>query len=444
MASPIPVSPDTTLLPEKALEGFSHLRIEIREEISRVRESFRTRVIGLSSRVSAGLPMAMPVDFAWGRSIMRAVLEEVLEHGEGCGLEIGLDAQKAFPGDGDTFELSLCLFGDAARRSEIEGVLASRFRGKKGQGNPNGNQTLEFLREEGMCGWRISFPSSLPTESLPAEPYHGTGDEEFAKEYPHDVLVVDDSAVGRRLTVQILKNLGYDPAQAHNGKDALRQARERKFSVIFMDLRMPDMDGVETMREIFATRPKDTRPAVVALTAEISDVERNHCIDAGMSDFLTKPCRPVELAQSIRTLSQRPLRAVPGAAQKPMTPWREAPVADETTLRTLWEMPGGRLSTLLEDLFEALQREMSDSLDKVREASRTANEMTLRHEIHQLTGNFDVMGARLLALLCRAIGDCTKAGQHDEAKELIAAIPVHFEDFRVAVEAFIAQVRKES
>ncbi|HEY8965231.1 MAG TPA: Hpt domain-containing protein, partial [Candidatus Methylacidiphilales bacterium] len=99
------------------------------------------------------------------------------------------------------------------------------------------------------------------------------------------------------------------------------------------------------------------------------------------------------------------------------------------------------LSTLLEDLYDALRKEMPDALRLVETAAKEGNVTSLRHEVHQLTGNFDVMGARRLALLCRTIGDAVKGGRPDEAQALIAEIPAHFESFCAAVEAFMARAR---
>jgi len=394
--------------------------------------------------------MGVPIDFTMGRRVMRKVLEEVADRGEGCTLEIGLDSDKPFPGAGERFELALRLFGAPDRVSRIREVIEKRVARLK----PDGGCSVESVVGEGMCGWRVLFPPfekpSVAGSEAPAPeaPLEGEGsavaESAFAKEYPHDVLVVDDSTVGRRLTVQILRNLGYDPEQAENGRAALRMVRERRFTLIFMDLRMPDMDGIETMHEIFLVRPKGARPAVIALTAEISDVERDHCIDSGMVDFLTKPCRPDELCAAIRGLSRRAIRGVaPTQAARPAPPWQEAPVIDEATVRTLWGMPGGRLATLLEDLYEALQREVPDSIHRVCDAAQKGEVMVLRHEIHQLTGNFDVMGARRIALLCRMIGDCAKGGRMDEAAERIADIEPHFDAFRAALEGFIASAQRK-
>lgn len=102
-------------------------------------------------------------------------------------------------------------------------------------------------------------------------------------------LVVEDNPINAMLSESALKRLGMAVCVASSGEMALELASDNRFDVIFMDMRMPGMDGLETTRRLrTATGPNQTTP-VVALTANATPADRAACLDAGMNDFLTKP-----------------------------------------------------------------------------------------------------------------------------------------------------------
>ena len=101
------------------------------------------------------------------------------------------------------------------------------------------------------------------------------------------VLVVDDNAINRQVASQLLRREGLEFHFATNGREAVEAAGETEFTLILMDVQMPEMDGYEATRRI---RAGDRRPMpIVALTAGVMNADRERCIDAGMDDFVTKP-----------------------------------------------------------------------------------------------------------------------------------------------------------
>ena len=103
------------------------------------------------------------------------------------------------------------------------------------------------------------------------------------------VLVVEDDSMNFKLTQKILGRHGLHPVWARDGHEAIRQIEALDYDLIFMDLQMPDMDGIEatyTIREMCAAR---TQPYISALTANALGESRDACEMAGMQDFVTKP-----------------------------------------------------------------------------------------------------------------------------------------------------------
>lgn len=106
---------------------------------------------------------------------------------------------------------------------------------------------------------------------------------------PLTTLVVDDNKVNLMMMEVIMKNLGYKVDFANNGKEAVAKCEETKYDLVFMDLQMPEMDGIEATTVIREQKSDEDFPAIVALTANAFPEDKKACLDAGMIDFLPKP-----------------------------------------------------------------------------------------------------------------------------------------------------------
>ncbi len=114
------------------------------------------------------------------------------------------------------------------------------------------------------------------------------------------ILVVDDKWANRQLLMKLLTPLGFDMREAENGKEAVQVAQVFQPHLIFMDMRMPEMGGLEATRRIKPT-PHGQSAAIIALTASAFEEERGEIIAAGCTDFMRKPFRIEEIFE---TLSQ--------------------------------------------------------------------------------------------------------------------------------------------
>lgn len=102
-------------------------------------------------------------------------------------------------------------------------------------------------------------------------------------------LVVDDNKVNLMMMEVIMKNLGFKVDFANNGKEAVAKCEETDYDLVFMDLQMPEMDGIEATTVIKEQKSEEDFPAIVALTANAFPEDKKACLDAGMIDFLAKP-----------------------------------------------------------------------------------------------------------------------------------------------------------
>ncbi|MDD5261531.1 MAG: ATP-binding protein, partial [Methylacidiphilales bacterium] len=115
-----------------------------------------------------------------------------------------------------------------------------------------------------------------------------------------DVLVADDEPEMRRFLKSQLQNF-YSVHEAHNGAEALRLAKATDFSLIFLDYMMPEIDGIEATSRL-RNDPR-TRPVpIIVLTARVDEASKMKALEAGATDFLTKPFASTELIVRSRNL----------------------------------------------------------------------------------------------------------------------------------------------
>ncbi|OGN43138.1 MAG: hybrid sensor histidine kinase/response regulator [Caulobacterales bacterium RIFCSPHIGHO2_01_FULL_70_19] len=148
-------------------------------------------------------------------------------------------------------------------------------------------------------------PAAAPERPVeaPPSPAHSVADAEVGhedeEERPMRVLVVDDHDINRRAIQLILQPLGCDIATAADGMSALKICDAEAFDLIFMDVRMPELDGRETTRRIRAGGGPNARAPVIAVTADTSPEDIAACTAAGMTYFVPKPITPQMLLGAI-------------------------------------------------------------------------------------------------------------------------------------------------
>lgn len=124
-------------------------------------------------------------------------------------------------------------------------------------------------------------------------------DEDEGEDRPMRVLVVDDHDINRRAIQLILQPLGCDIATAADGMAALKICEQTAFDLIFMDVRMPELDGRETTRRIRAGGGPNAFVPIIAVTADTAPEDIAACTAAGMTYFVPKPITPPMLLGAI-------------------------------------------------------------------------------------------------------------------------------------------------
>jgi PAS domain S-box-containing protein len=116
---------------------------------------------------------------------------------------------------------------------------------------------------------------------------------------PLRILLAEDNRVNQKVALSLLKRLGYGADVASNGLEALDALERQPYDVVLMDVQMPELDGLNASRQINERWPADTRPRIIAMTANAMQEDREACLAAGMDDYVAKPIRPEELAAAL-------------------------------------------------------------------------------------------------------------------------------------------------
>ncbi len=139
-------------------------------------------------------------------------------------------------------------------------------------------------------------------------------DPSLASRLPMRVLLCDDNLINQKVALRLLQQMGYKADVANNGLECLQALERQAYDLIFMDVQMPEMDGLEATRQIRERQNQTSPPnyfkspiAIVAMTANAMQGDREKCITAGMDDYLAKPVRPEEIRLILERWGSRAL-----------------------------------------------------------------------------------------------------------------------------------------
>ena len=119
------------------------------------------------------------------------------------------------------------------------------------------------------------------------------------------ILVVDDDELNRRLMRVLLTHEGHRVEVASNGLEACDAVKTKKFDIVFMDLQMPVMDGIEASRQIRSGEKEGIHTFIVALTADYLPEEGHKLFEAGIDNYISKPFEVEHIKRLLRYSSRR-------------------------------------------------------------------------------------------------------------------------------------------
>jgi signal transduction histidine kinase/DNA-binding response OmpR family regulator len=204
------------------------------------------------------------------------------------------------------------------------------------------------------------------------------------------ILLVEDNHVNRLAARRLLERVGYSVTTAVNGKDAIDALSFQEFDIVFMDIQMPVMDGIEAAKII--RDPKKSavlKPniPIIALTAHSEKDYRETCVAAGMDDFVVKPFQLMDFIEKIEKYKCKSKQKKKMPAQQPV--FKEPPLRYKTLLT---RMDGD--SDLCCELLQSFQQDMTKYLQNIQQYIEENNIDKLLKDTHALKSSSSAVDAR--------------------------------------------------
>ncbi len=241
------------------------------------------------------------------------------------------------------------------------------------------------------------------------------------------VLVVEDNAVNQKVAALLLEKLGCRVDVAGNGREALEASSRINYDCIFMDCRMPEMDGFESTSRI-RKRELQTghRVPIIAMTANAMPSDRQKCLEAGMDSHLSKPVQAEELYAVLT--SYRKTDRVLNEMNSDDVAATKAP-GMQRCLSVLQAEHGCEVVAELIQLFLANTPLL---LAAMRDAMAQQNADGLWQAAHTLKGSSSNLGAETITALCGTLVTRGQAGAIDDAGAVIKQLEIEFDGVKSA------------
>jgi len=274
-------------------------------------------------------------------------------------------------------------------------------------------------------------------------------DKTMGERLPLRILLAEDNTTNQQLAMIVLDKLGYRADIAANGLEVIEALKRQPYDVVLMDMQMPEMDGLETTRQL-RRQWADNGPHIIAMTANATRNDRAKCLEAGMNDYISKPMRIEAL---IRALEKSKGKAESGyvvtasAGEADSSQLNELPlsgqnseapdsVLDQTALDNLLNLIEGDRE-LLAELINSFLSNAPRLRENLDQSISNGDAAGLRMAAHSLKSNATDFGATRLADLCQKLEDLGKAGQFDGAAGYIHQIRAEYTQVQAALESLV-------
>ncbi len=284
----------------------------------------------------------------------------------------------------------------------------------------------------GSAFWFTFKTAAEHPENIQQEPGEDNTEEILSRiaDNPPSVLLIDDNGVNRKVAGQILGKANCRVTLASSGEEALQKVAEETFDLIFMDIQMPEMDGIETTRYL---REKHRHlPPIIAMTAYSMKGDREKFLAAGMDDYLAKPIRPVHILEKIASLY---LNYSAANNDKNVNSNKEQlQVINKKPLNELKKYGGDEI---VKEALDDFNQDSTQLMEAIETDLKAQNYEQMLKNLHTLKGNAATLGVDRVAELAKTLEQQLKSKD-------IATINVDIEELKRAFSEFQEHLRQFS
>ncbi len=282
-----------------------------------------------------------------------------------------------------------------------------------------------------LCGKQISI---LSCTSPPSK-----FDSQLSEKLPLSILLVEDMPLNQKVALHMLERLGYHADVASNGLEALSCLRRQDYDLVFMDVQMPEMDGLQATRCICKEWLPPLRPWIVAITANAMYGDREECLNAGMNDYISKPIRVdalIEIFNNYKNLQQPLDRDSDSTAvvKKEKSESIAPAVIDADILQDLKDMAGDDADEMMAELIDSYFEDAPPELQGICRALDKDDAESLRNSAHALRSLSITIGALSLAQVCTQLETIGRSGTTFGASTLIKKLDTEYQQVEAALQ----------
>jgi two-component system, sensor histidine kinase and response regulator len=244
------------------------------------------------------------------------------------------------------------------------------------------------------------------------------------------VLLAEDNPVNQHLVARILEKRGHEVATTPDGQQAVEAAAQRRYDVVLMDVEMPVMNGFEAAALIREQENGRPRVPIVAMTAHITEGDRERCLAAGMDEYLAKPIRADELLRVIGDIEE--LISV----EQPAAPARQA-VFDRAAVMSYFNDDFELIGDAVESFLAAYPRFLSN----IKDALAGDDAQQLERAAHTLKGSVANFHSAATDRAVIALEQCGHEGRMAEAIAALTALASAMAELKPALVALEKEMR---
>ncbi len=253
----------------------------------------------------------------------------------------------------------------------------------------------------------------------------------FFSDLSPKILLVDDNRVNQQVANEILEKAGASVTLAFSGSEAIDQATHNRFDIIFMDIQMPEMDGITASKRMREKLGSAT-PPIIAMTAYSMEDDRKQFLSEGLNDYISKPIIPVTLVEVTAKWMNMDTSGLRKAYIEENNSTFQQEVADQLVNIGGLDM----LKSVYADFFEETFAMLQQSDDMLRQGEFE----DIRRNLHTIKGNAGTLGALKLASLVKKVEGQLKNNVFSGLKSELTQIKKEFERFTDKFNAYYSSI----
>jgi PAS domain S-box-containing protein len=242
-----------------------------------------------------------------------------------------------------------------------------------------------------------NFPESEPDEVLryPVDPTISSKQRKGLK-----ILLAEDNLINQKVAIRILEKLGYSADIAQNGLEAIEKVKSVDYDIIFMDLLMPKLDGIETTKRIRNELTNRKNSKIIAMTADTMMNNKEACMNAGMDDYVNKPIRVEDLRELLNKWQGIIENEVEFHLEKIKETVIETDIINEQDITFISEVQTNEDVNFLIELFDIYIRDLPVLIAEIDFAIKNHDFDNLKFYSHKLKGSALTLGVESIANYC--------------------------------------------